>query len=185
MTSKNSPDLISKGYRKEQERLHADPRGYGHKGRKWADHVHTLATKYGCEVILDYGCGTNSLCEELNARGLKTRSYDPAISALATPPKPSDMVVSTDCLEHVEPERLEFVLSHLVALTGKIGFFVISTVETAKTLSDGRQAHISLHPREWWIAKLSERFRKVHTIDDPELKPDKQLVAFVIPKERP
>jgi len=179
----NSSDLISKAYRKEQERLHRDPAGYGMKGKKWADHVHTRAAQYGVtDAILDYGCGRNSLCAELSARGLKTRSYDPAIKQFAALPKASDMVVCCDVLEHVEPEKLEFVLTHLVELTRVVGFFVVSVVETAKTLSDGRQAHISLHPREWWIAKLKERFRVVEVINDPDYKPEKQLIVTVVPK---
>jgi 2-polyprenyl-3-methyl-5-hydroxy-6-metoxy-1,4-benzoquinol methylase len=180
MTS--SSETISKGYRREQERLHADPKGYGLKGKKWADHVHTLATKYAANEILDYGCGRNTLCEELRNRGLRTRSYDPAIKAFSKRPKASDLVVCADVLEHVEPDRMEFVLSDLVQLTRIVGFFVVSTVETAKILSDGRQAHISLHAAEWWIAKISERFRIVERLTDPILKPEKQVIVIVVPK---
>ena len=183
MLSRSLRQLISKPYRRELATLHRAPRGFGGKGHRWADDVEAIARRYNVRGhVLDYGCGRNSLAEELRTRRFKTRSYDPAIKLFAGMPKPADMVVCCDVLEHVEPETLEGVLSHIADLIQVVGFFVVSTVETAKTLSDGRQAHISLHPREWWIAKFGERFRIRETLDGPAYRPEKQVVAVVVPK---
>jgi 2-polyprenyl-3-methyl-5-hydroxy-6-metoxy-1,4-benzoquinol methylase len=151
---------ITPAYLDEQKRLHADPRGYGGKGCKWARTVEVIAASIQASSILDYGCGQGTLVAELRTVwGNKWRlaEYDPAIAGKDRPPAFADLVVCTDVLEHVEEQCLPHVLEDLAHLTRRQLFVVISTVETSKTLSDGRQAHITLHPRAWWI----ERFESV------------------------
>jgi hypothetical protein len=169
-------DLISESYLREQKKLHAAPRGYGGGGHKWADLVHRLAGEFGCyDAVLDYGAGQGTLGAELTRRGLKVRNYDPAVFRFALPPKCSDFVACTDVLEHIEPDRLDAVLAHLRSVTRTALFAVVSVVPTDKQLSDGRQAHICLHDREWWLAKLCAYFNLQRTLDD--YRPEKQLVA--------
>lgn len=177
----NRFDLISKDYRREQRVLHEA--GYGEKGgRHWTETVVALAKQYGVGEVLDYGCGVGSLSELLAERGLKTRNYDPGVKRFDALPKRTQMVVSTDCLEHVEPDRLDAVLGHIASVMRVVGLLAISTIPANKTLSDGRNAHISLHPREWWLAKLAEVFQIIATLDDPEMRPEKQVVVIVAPK---
>lgn len=170
--------LISKKYLAEQKRLHADPRRYGTRGSKWAETVRKILTKLPpVDDVLDYGCGQNTLCLALEKFGIKTRSYDPAVSQFAELPIAADFVCCTDVLEHIEPEKIADVLDHICALTIGHIFAVISTVETAKKLSDGRQAHILLRPREWWVSEFSERnFVVDREFKKPQFKPEKQLV---------
>lgn len=180
-SSPHSPNLISPAYLEEQRRLHADPRGYGTKGRKWADQVADVARQFGaCASILDYGAGQGSLGAELRARGFVVADYDPAVESMAAPPAPADLVVCTDVLEHVEPDKVDAVVDHLGELARVAAFVVISLVPTAKTLSDGRQAHISLHPSGWWAARLSRRFRVVEVL---KVKPEKQWVVVLQKRE--
>ncbi len=174
------PELISADYLGEQVRLHADPRGYGTKGRKWADLAEAAFTVHHCMDVLDYGCGQGSLGRELAARGIRVANYDPAVPEWATPPSSADLVVCSDVLEHVEPDKVEAVLDHLQALARVALLVVVSTVPTAKTLSDGRQAHISLHPREWWASRLAARFTMV---EEHAIKPEKQWVAVFLKKD--
>jgi hypothetical protein len=68
-------------------------------------------------------------------------------------------VVCTDVLEHIEPELLDFVLDDLRRVTRKVGFFVIHTGASTKTLADGRNTHLIQQPREWWHLKLARFFR--------------------------
>src|SRR5262245_11421733 len=179
---RNRLDLISKAYRREQRLLHES--GYGEKGgRHWAETVIRLAREHAVAEVLDYGCGAGSLSECLSESGLKVRNYDPAVRRFEALPKPTQMVVSTDVLEHVEPERLDAVLAHIASVMLTVGLFSISTVEANKTLSDGRNAHISLHPRDWWLEKLAEFFHITATLDDEEMRPEKQVVVVVAPKE--
>jgi 2-polyprenyl-3-methyl-5-hydroxy-6-metoxy-1,4-benzoquinol methylase len=174
-------DLISDSYLEEQRRLHADPRGYGGKGRKWAMFVDNAGFHYHLSQILDYGCGQGSLATTLRAMGWEhVTEYDPAIAGKDSPPEPADLVVCTDVLEHIEPDKLDAVLDHLAALSRRALFVVISLVPTAKTLADGRQAHISLHPAAFWAERLEQHFRVVEIL---AVKPDKQWVALLLKKE--
>lgn len=176
-------DLISPRYCEEQERLHADPRGYGQRGRKWAARVLAIADQFDAWSILDYGCGQGSLTVALRAqaaRSIRLDEYDPAIAGKTMAPGFADLVVCTDVMEHVEADRIANVVKHLHLVTRKALFLVVSLVETAKLLSDGRQAHISLHPRAFWEARFSPFFEVGESFDD--VKPDKQWVAVLIPR---
>jgi 2-polyprenyl-3-methyl-5-hydroxy-6-metoxy-1,4-benzoquinol methylase len=176
-------DIISAGYLAEQKRLHAQPRGYGGRGAKWANLVFQLAREMApIDAVLDFGCGQNSLAEELNRRGVRTRSFDPAIPQWAHWPKESDLVTCTDVLEHVEPDRLPVVLKALHALTKRKLFTVISLVTTEKTLSDGRQAHLIVRPPEWWTAVFGAHdFQLASMFEEANPAPHKQLVAMWMP----
>lgn len=178
-----SDKRITPSYLGEQRRLHADPRGYGARGDKWADTVASIAREMGpIDAILDYGCGQNTLAATLSGQGFRTRSYDPAIRAFDEEPKPADLVVCTDVLEHVEEECMVAVLSHLAQLCRRKLFVVISLVETSKTLSDGRQAHITLWPVEKWVKALDfAGFDLLHVIPN---RPDKQFCA-VFKRKKP
>lgn len=175
------PSLISAAYLAEQQRLHADPRGYGTKGRKWARFVDSVATHHHWPTILDYGCGQGSLARELRRIGWQhVAEYDPAVDQKDGPPSPADLVVCTDVLEHVEPDLVQNVVADLARLALRGLFVVISLVPTAKVLSDGRQAHISLHAASWWADKLSEHFTLVEVL---AVSPEKQWVAVLTKKE--
>lgn len=150
-------DLISPAYRDLQIELHAQPRGYGGRGDKWAGVVLQIALEYGATSILDYGCGQGSLMATLRAapvNGFRLNEYDPAIPGKDHLPDFADMVVCTDVLEHVEPKRLDIVLAHLRLLARKVLWVVISTKRSNKELSDGRNAHLVIRPSKWWRERL-------------------------------
>jgi hypothetical protein len=149
--------LISAPYLEMQRTLHAAPRGYGGRGDKWAGVVLQVALKYRATSILDYGCGQGSLARVLRSQDLgaiRVDEYDPAIPGKDGMPEFADLVVCTDVLEHIEPDRLDAVLAHLRMLTRKAVFAVISTKGTNKVLSDGRNAHLIIQPGGWWKDRL-------------------------------
>jgi hypothetical protein len=151
--------LISAAYLETQRTLHAAPRGYGARGAKWAETVTRLAQQIGATSILDYGCGQGSLGRTLRAVKPATwriDEYDPAIAGKNHPPSFADLVVCTDVLEHIEPDRLMAVLAHLRLLARKAVLLVINLREANKTLSDGRNAHLIIETPEWWEARLRE-----------------------------
>lgn len=154
----NMRALITPGYLEEQRILHAAPRGYGQRGSKWADVVRALIAEYKAWSVLDYGCGAGSLKYALvNAGGLdgvRIDEYDPAVKGKDGTPSFADLVNCTDVLEHVEPECLDEVLKHLRFLARKAVFVVVSTCETAKKLSDGRNAHLTVESGAWWREKV-------------------------------
>lgn len=182
MTSIPLSDLISPEYQAEQKRLHDDPRGYGGRGSKWAEVVAGLIETTGAESVLDYGCGqgtleTATLKLMRPGRRMHWRNYDPALKELRELPKePFDLVVCTDVLEHVEPEKIGAVLTHLRTLTRVELFTVISLVPTEKKLSDGRQAHILLRPIPWWVEVMEGAGFIPWRNGFPNPKPEKQWV---------
>src|SRR5215475_430438 len=137
-------DFISDEYRAEQGRMHAE-HIYGHSGGKWWSHILNNAAEFDCRTWLDYGCGTGKLAENVG-RFLSLSEiyeYDPGVPGKDDPfLKPADLVSCIDTLEHVEPDRLNAVLAHLQAVTGKVLFVVIATRLAGKILSDGRNAHL-------------------------------------------
>lgn len=68
------------------------------------------------------------------------------------------MVACIDVLEHIEPDCLEAVLDDLRRLTEGVLFASVHTGPAFKTLSDGRNAHLTQQSAGWWLPKFCERF---------------------------
>ena len=148
--------LITEEYRELNRQLHASRPDYGSYGHRWAEMVSDVAEQNGVTEVLDYGCGKGSLAKTVPL--LKVINYDPAVEGMDDLPEPADMVVCSDVLEHVEPELLDSVLDHIALLTLRVVIFVVSTRPAAKTLADGRNAHLTVQPVEWWLPGLMGRF---------------------------
>jgi hypothetical protein len=145
------PELISAEYRELNVRLHHDNLAYGVGGSKHADTVKKLSTELKTTSILDYGCGKGLLAKELP---FPIWEYDPAVPEKSDSPRPADIVVCTDVLEHIEPDKIHAVLSDLKRVTRKVGYFVIHTGPSGKVLADGRNSHILQKDRVWWKGVL-------------------------------
>jgi hypothetical protein len=150
------PELISADYRDMNTQLHRENLAYGVGGGKYAPTVRKLAESMKTTSILDYGCGKGYLAKELP---FPIWEYDPAIPEKAESPRPADLVVCTDVLEHIEPDLLEFVLADIRRCTKKVGFFVIHTGPAGKTLPDGRNSHLIQQPMPWWKDRLKRHFK--------------------------
>ena len=153
-------ERISPDYLDQQRALHAAPRGYGGGGHKWACFVSALIADEGHARVLDYGCGQGTLRERLLklAPHCHIANYDPAVEEWSTEPASADLLVCTDVLEHIEPDRLDMVLEHTVALADRQAFFVISLKPANKTLPDGRNAHLIIESPGWWVVRLGAFF---------------------------
>ncbi len=150
---------ISEDYMAEQARLHATYIGYGVASMAYAPQVSDIINEAGITTLLDYGCGKARLAKSLQVNHeVQMRLYDPGIPDYAHEPHPAQMVTCIDVLEHIEPEFLDNVLDELQRLTGLVGFFTVHTGPAMKTLSDGRNAHLTQQPMEWWLPKFEARF---------------------------
>jgi hypothetical protein len=149
---------ITESYRLEQEMLHALTE-YGTASAKYAGLVSEIVNRLGVTEVLDYGSGRGGLLAHVKfAHAVKMQCYDPAIPEFADDPIPMQMCAAIDVLEHIEPECLDAVLDDLQRCTGAVGLFTVCMRPAAKTLSDGRNAHLILQPMEWWLPKLWARF---------------------------
>ncbi len=149
------PVLVSDEYRALNRQLHEERPDYGIGGHQHAETVLKICEGIKTTSVLDYGCGKGTL-----ARGIPFPiwEYDPAVPGKDMDPRSADLVVCTDVLEHIEPDKLNDVLGHLKQLVKKVGYFVISTRAAKKTLPDGRNAHLIQKTADWWQRKLTKYF---------------------------
>lgn len=168
---------ITEEYIDLNAQLHEKFPTYGTSGKNWASAVGFLHKSFGFNVVLDYGCGKQTLAASLP--DLKIVGYDPAIPIVSTRPVPADLVVCGDVLEHIEPELLDEVIDDLNKLSKKMTFVVLSTREAKKTLSDGRNAHLIVKSPIWWINKFENYFDilVIHFKKDVS-----ELILLMIPK---
>jgi hypothetical protein len=87
--------------------------------------------------------------------------------------------VCIDVLEHVEPELVDDVLLDLQRVMKVGGYISISCSLALSILADGRNAHISIHPPEWWVEKLMKLFDVLHII----IPPGRGSVEFKLAKK--
>lgn len=148
--------LISDKYQKLNTELHTSKPSYG-ASLDALPHIKRLIRKHKPIDILDYGCGKGQLSRVLHwPWHPKVHNYDPAIPEYSHQPVPADMLVSTDVLEHIEPEHLDAVLNHMHDLTKRFCLLSIATRPAHKQLPDGRNAHLIVQPIEWWLPKLRQ-----------------------------
>lgn len=150
--------LISEQYVEQNKSLHGAG-NFGVSGYKWAPTVGWIVHHHQIQHVLDYGAGQQTLKNALQSRfPVRIDCYDPAIPELATPPSSAELLTCTDVLEHIEPENIDHVLDHIRSIATRFVFLVIPTGPAAKTLPDGRNAHLIQKPVQWWLPKLIERF---------------------------
>ena len=144
--------LIGDEMLRQNRMLHEAPEGFGGSGWKHAEKIVEFAREIRAESLLDYGCGECTLRRHLKRLEfhIDIREYDPAIPRLAKLPKPADLVVCTDVLEHVEPDKLMRVMAHLYSLSITGCYLVIATRKANKILPNGRNAHLIVQDAAWW-----------------------------------
>lgn len=172
----HKPVVISQDYRALNRQLHQANLAYGVGGGKHADTVKKLIAATGAQSVLDYGCGKGYLAKALP---FPIWEYDPAIHGKDESPKPADLVVCTDVLEHIEPDCLLSVLADLKRCVKSVGYFTIHTGAARKTLPDGRNTHLIQQKRQWWKNRLKAFFTvgmmkevgpEIHVVVSPRTK---------------
>lgn len=158
--------LITEEYKKLNVKLHETNLAFGVGGGKYGPTVEEIVGKMKASSVLDYGCGKGYLAKALP---FPIWEYDPAIPGKDELPRPADLVCCFDVLEHVERELLGPVLDDLRRVTKKVGYFVIHTGASSKTLEDGRNAHLIQAPVEWWKNELAKFFNIAKIIVQPPL----------------
>ena len=141
--------------------MHEQPE-YGVIGQQYVHVVREMCETYRSQEILDYGCGKRTLEKAL---GFGISNYDPALPGLDKTPVPSDLVVCTDVLEHIEFPCLDEVLNDLRRCTKKAFMAVITVVPAIKSLPDGTNPHRIVAPADWWLPRLNLLWRMVQFHD--------------------
>jgi hypothetical protein len=163
--------VITESYREQNRWLIENNPKYAISGHNNRDQVRPIAD-YGRKEILDYGCGRKLLAFALGP-AYSVFNYDPAVPDCADTPAPREVVYCGDVLEHIEPDCLDDVLADLRRCVIGIGLFRIAIVPSNTSLPDGRNAHLLVHPHEWWKQKLIEAGFKI--MDE---KPKEEIVGM-------
>lgn len=144
-------------------KVYEDNPEYGSTGTGKYVLIIRLVKQYGAKSVFDFGCGPNhSLLKKLKKEspGLKLRGYDPAIIAsqeneMISSKIPdgyqADMIVSTDCMEHINEEELPQCWNIFNSINPRVMFINVCTRPAGQILPDGTNAHKTVKGLDWWL----------------------------------
>lgn len=151
-------NTISQDYQRILKTTHASrpsQKPWGTTGARNAGSqiVSILRGRGDVNSVLDFGAGQGPLgryvLKELPY--LEWVEYDAGISGKDTlPDRKFDFIVSTDVLEHVEPDCLNGVLRYMKDHAKRGMFHHIACDPCGLILPDGRNAHLIVQPPAWW-----------------------------------
>ena len=125
----------------------------------------------GARTLLDYGCGKARLYGAPakafgGAPGTTLQQhwgldeialYDPAYPSHDTLPSGTfDGVICTDVLEHVPQDDVAWVLGEIFGYARKFVYLNVACYPAKKILPNGENAHCTIQPQEWWLARIAE-----------------------------
>ena len=147
--------MISDKYKKILTDIHADtPFGKRSKIPKFAE---DFIVKIKPNSILDFGCGKGRLVDKLKEEypDKVIQGYDPGNCKFDSSLDDVyvDLLMSTDVLEHIEPEFVDQTLEYLSKRSRYI-YHLIALSPAKLILPDGRNAHLILESKEWWRQKF-------------------------------
>jgi len=147
--------MISENLKKTYTDIHAKT-AFG-KRAKIPPYLKTFIKDKSPDSILDFGCGKGNLVKVLNDtyKDIAVHGYDPANPEFDKVVPNVDLIVSTDVLEHVEPEHIEDTIE-MLSLKGKFYYHLISCAPAKLILPDGRNAHLIQEGPTWWRQKFEK-----------------------------
>ena len=128
--------------------------GARNAGKQIADFINGRGN---ISTVLDFGAGQGSLGNYLrsNCPGIQVAEYDPGIAGLdKLEDRQYDLIVSSDVLEHVEPECIDGTIRWMQDHATKAMFHHIACDPCGLILPDGRNAHLIVQPPAWWREKF-------------------------------
>ncbi len=123
------------------------------KRKKTPKFLNSIINSNNPKSILDFGCGTGALITTLQQEYPQKRieGYDPGNQKYSNKFENEifDLVISTDVLEHIEPEHLQVTLEFLKSKSRRF-YHLIALAPSRVFLPDGRNAHLILESKDWW-----------------------------------
>lgn len=147
--------MISDTYKKQLRQIHEElPFG---KRNKFPKDLQRFVESINPRSILDFGCGKGRLVERLKETypAIEVSGYDPGNKEFDVPLDNIyvDLLISSDVLEHVEPQYIDQTLEFLSQRSQYI-YHLIALSPAKLILPDGRNAHLILESKEWWRDKF-------------------------------
>lgn len=161
--------MISDNLKKTYTEIHKNtPFG---KRAKIPNHLNEFIQDCKPRSILDFGCGKGNLVKVLSASypSIEIKGYDPANPEYDVPIKPVDMIISTDVLEHIEPDMIDTVITTMYE-NSRYQYHLISCAPAKLILPDGRNAHLIQETPEWWKNRFTHVNYSVIKEDYKEFK---------------
>ena len=142
----------------------------GHQNHKWGS---TSARNFGDEIckflrgkkhiqsVLDFGCGQGGMKAYLMEYDVRWGEYefveyDPGIPGKdKLPERTFEMIISSDVLEHVEPEMIDETLQWMRDHSSRFLFHLIACDPAGIKLPDGRNVHLITEKLDWWMEKFT------------------------------
>lgn len=159
--------MITDGYKSILSEVHSKTK-FG-KRRKLPDFLEQYIQDKQPSTILDFGCGKGNLVDTLQEKYpfRNIHGFDPANPDFDIPLKKVDMIVSTDVLEHIEPNLIDETLKEIYDHS-KFVYHLISCAPAKLILPDGRNAHLIQQTPTWWKQKfisLGYKIVKEHYVE--------------------
>jgi hypothetical protein len=147
--------MISKEYKKTLLDIHNSSL-FG-KRSKVPRYLEEFINKIKPTSILDFGCGKGRLVQRLQEDfpNISITGYDPGNLNFDVDLEQVtvDLIISTDVLEHIEPEHIDKTLDYL-STRSKYIYHLIALSPAKLVLPDGRNAHLILESSDWWRKKF-------------------------------
>ena len=161
--------MITDYYEDQLKTLHAGRADY----KKWGS---TSARNFGDEItkfmngkvriksVLDFGSGKGSMKLWLDEHLMKKvraaveiYEYDPGLPGKdILPSRQFDLIISSDVLEHVEPEMIEETIAWMQSHSDRFLYHHIACDPAGITLPDGRNVHLITEGLDWWMDKFTD-----------------------------
>jgi len=143
--------------------------------------LNLLSAREDIKTVLDFGCGHGFLGEFVREQrpDIIWSDYDPSIEGKDELPEMGyyDLIVSSDVMEHIEPEKLKEVL-HWMYDHGKYQYHLISCeLCQGPLMSDGRNPHLIVETPEWWREQF-EPFGVIMLWTKEELKKRSRIAPY-------
>lgn len=170
--------MINQDYQQQIQAMHRD--GKFNNGGSQFKLVRPFLEQYQPTTLLDFGCGKGALidCIRDSFANIQCWGYDPGNENFShLPDQTFDAVISTDAIEHIEPEHLDSTLRLISDRMQRCGFFRIACHPAKKRLPDGRNCHLIVEEPDWWRQRILQNMQaritweKVEPFDKREKNP--------------
>lgn len=131
--------------------------------RRYVAEIAAIIAETQTQTILDYGCGKGMQYfeDELHGAwgGIMPTLFDPGVPGIDELPEGQfDGAICTGVLEHIPRNELPQAFENLAWYSRKWCFLAIGIALAHKKLPDGRNAHVTVKPPEWWVERIEPYF---------------------------
>lgn len=188
--------MISDDYKGQLKEVHAGRRPEKKWGTTGARNIGDEVVKYlehrrgWIKSVLDFGAGQRSLEKYVQDRAVDVRvkwtNYDPGIPGIDTLPEENfDLIVSSDVMEHIEPEHVAETIRWQKAHANRGLLHMIACSECGLILPDGRNAHLTVEePKWWWDAYECDQWEIIFAADCVQMRRGKLAPHAIVMLER-